>query len=75
MHRVWAGRGEAGAEQCAPGARAGTEACSLNGAWGKRRAPPSPFWRVPPQVKAWAKDHNLGNPASGLWVYAAADEA
>ncbi|GAB4816104.1 hypothetical protein N2152v2_003150 [Parachlorella kessleri] len=26
------------------------------------------------QVRAWAQDHNLGNPATGLWVYAQADE-
>lgn len=26
------------------------------------------------QVREWAKEHNLGNPASGLWVWAQADE-
>ena len=26
------------------------------------------------QVRAWAKEHNLGNPATGLWVWAQADE-
>ncbi len=29
---------------------------------------------LPCQVRAWAQDHNLGNPATGLWVYAQADE-